>query len=146
MRPLAWGGSRVAFEGGQLALDLEGSSGTAVTRPPRSETREQIVRLVEYAPFPRSSAEQRTRIAFTRDVSASGLCLGATSAEPVGSLLHVTVRCVDGRPTLETLARVSWCASDDEGRFFVGLHLVGERRPGMRLVRRTASVCVATGA
>lgn len=136
----------MAFEGGQLALDLEAASAAAAPRLARAEIREQVVRLVEYAPFPRSSAEQRTRIAFTRDVSRSGLCLGATSAEPVGSLLHVTVRCVDGRPTLETLARVSWCASDDEGRFLVGLQLVGERRPGMRLVRRASTIRVATGA
>lgn len=136
----------MAFEGGQLALDLEGAGAGSVARPARSELREQVIRLVEYAPFPRSSAEQRTRIAFTRDVSPSGLCLGATSAEPVGSLLHVTVRCVDGRPTLETLARVSWCSCDAEGRFLVGLQLVGERRPGMRLVRRIAPARVATGA
>lgn len=136
----------MAFEGGQLALDLEGAGASAAPRSARAETREQLVRLVEYAPFPRSSAEQRTRIAFTRDVSPSGLCLGATSAEPVGSLLHVTMRCVDGRPTLETLARVSWCDCDAEGRFLVGLQLVGERRPGMRLVRRTATMRVATGA
>jgi len=136
----------VAFEGGQLALDLEGVRASGAPRSARLEVREQLVRLVEYAPFPRSSAEQRTRIAFTRDVSASGLCLGATSAEPVGSLLHVTMRCIDGRPTLETLARVTWCSCDAEGRFLVGLRLVGERRPGMRLVRRTATARVATGA
>ncbi|HVP28891.1 MAG TPA: PilZ domain-containing protein [Myxococcota bacterium] len=139
-----------AAEGLQLALDFsDQEQRITLQRASRGETREQLVRLVEYAPFPRSSAEQRTRIAFTRDVSLSGLCLGATSAEPVGSVLHLTVRSIDGRPALETLARVAWCASDSEGRFLVGLHLVGERRAGMRLVRRPASTStlrVATGA
>lgn len=133
-------------ERGQLVLQLEGASAVAKPQNTRAEAREQVVRLVEYAPYPRSSAEQRTRIAFTRDISASGLCLGATSAEPVGSLLHLTVRCVDGKATLETLARVSWCAADADARFLLGLHLVGESRSRMHLVRRSAPARIATGA
>lgn len=102
----------------------------------RREPRESIVRLVEYAPFPRIRADQRRAVGFTRDLSPSGMCLGATEALPVGSLLHVVVRCVDGRPTLDSLAQVAWCDRTEEGDVLLGLRLVSEPRPAPRFVRR----------
>lgn len=120
----------------QLALDFGGSARGGVTgTAPRREPREAVVRLVEYAPFPRVRADQRRAVGFTHDLSASGMCLGATEALPVGSLLHVVVRCVDGRPTLDSLAEVTWCCPSDEGDVLLGLRLVSER-PAPRLVRR----------
>lgn len=122
----------------QLTLDFGGSvRGSEASRPARVERRESIVRLVEYAPVPRMSVEQRCRKAVTHDVSASGMCLVAAGAEPVGSLLRVTVRCVDGRPTLDAIARVAWCAAAEDGQHRIGLALVRETRAGMKLVRRS---------
>ncbi len=75
---------------------------------------------------------------FTRDCSASGLCLGAGRPEPVGSLLRVVVRDVDGRPTLDSLARVIWCRSCADESAWLGLSLVMEVR-GRRAARVRAS-------
>lgn len=124
----------------QLALDLGLQTSVAIRpEPARVEPRETLTRLVEYAPVPRINAEQRPRVAITRDLSASGLCLAANGAEPIGSLLRVVVRTVDGRPAVDALARVAWCAGNDDGLWTIGLTLVGETRParaGMRFVRR----------
>lgn len=121
----------------QLALDFGGSArGGALAMAPRREPRASVVRLVEYAPFPRVRADQRRAVGFTRDLSTSGMRLGATEALPVGSLLHVVVRCVDGRPTLDSLAEVTWCGADSSGDVLLGLRLVSERRLAPRLVRR----------
>ncbi len=106
----------------------------------RAQARESLTRLVEYAPVPRTSADQRRRVAVTRDLSAAGLCMAASSAEPVGTLLHVSVSRVDGRPAVDALARVVWCRETSESRWWIGLSLIGEARParaGMRFVRRT---------
>ncbi len=99
----------------------------------RRERREDLVRRVEYSPFPRVEAGQRERTGFTRDVSPSGLCLRADTAEPTGSLLRLVVRDVDGRPTLESLARVAWQRPTQDGRWWLGLALLEGRR--QRLTR-----------
>jgi hypothetical protein len=67
-------------------------------------------------------------VGFTRDCSASGICLGAERPEPVGSLLRVVVRDVDGRPTLESLARVVWCRPCADQSAWLGLSLVMQVR------------------
>jgi hypothetical protein len=94
------------------------------------------VQLVEFAPFPRSRADQQRRVGFTRDVSNAGMCLAVAHGEPVGSLLHVTVRCVDGRPTLDSLARVVWLRSLENGDCLMGLQVLGERAGLLRAPRR----------
>jgi hypothetical protein len=92
----------------------------------RREERVSLVRHVEYTPFPRVAAHQRGRLAFTRDVSASGLCLRADAAEPVGSLLRVAVRGVDGRTARVAVARVVWTRPTADGAHWVGLSIVEE--------------------
>ena len=103
----------------------------------RRERREDLVRRVEYSPFPRVKADQRERTGFTRDVSPSGLCLRADVAEPTGSLLRLVVRDVDGRPTLESVARVAWRRSTPDGGWWLGLALLEGRR--QRVVRHPAA-------
>lgn len=121
----------------QLALDFGGGApGGALETAPRCEPREAVVRLVEYAPFPRVRADQRGAVGFTHDLSASGMCLGAAEALPVGSLLRVVVRCVDGRPTLVSLAQVTWCCAGNDGGVLLGLRLLGDHHTAPRLVRR----------
>jgi hypothetical protein len=82
------------------------------------------VRPVEYAPFPRSSGEQHERRGFTRDLSASGMCLRVEVPEDVGSLLRIVVADVDGRPALGSLGRVAWSRSAGDGVWHMGLSLV----------------------
>jgi hypothetical protein len=92
----------------------------------RREERFVLVRHVEYTPFPRVAVHQRGRLAFTRDVSASGLCLRTDAPEPVGSLLRVAVRGVDGRPARVAVARVVWTHPTIDGAHWVGLSIVEE--------------------
>lgn len=113
----------------------------------RREVREDVVRDVEYCRFPRVCADQRPRIGFTRDVSSSGLCLRADVPEPVGSLLRVAVRGIDGAARREGIARVVWTKPTFDGGHWMGLALV---EPGaaqavrIRYLRRPpASVEVA---
>jgi len=86
---------------------------------------------VEYAPFPRVHRDERWRAGFTLDLSPLGACLRGEEAVPAGALLHVVVRSVDGRPSLESIARVVWCACGLTGEARMGLALVAarERRP-----------------
>ncbi len=111
----------------QLAFDF-GGNGAHATLPgaSRREARQPVVRLVEYRPFPRVASDARWRTGLTRDLSDSGLCLRSELPQPVGSLLHVVVRRVDGRPAFESVARVVWCERVS-GRFLVGLGLVARR-------------------
>ena len=44
---------------------------------------------------------------------------------------------VDGRPTLDSIARVVWCKPRDNGRFWIGLALVADGRRQMLGVRHT---------
>ncbi len=94
----------------------------------RKESREDSLWIVEYARFPRIYPEQRPRIGFTRDVSGTGMCLGVDDAEPIGSLLRVTVRSLDGRPRSPSIHRVVWCSTERDGRYWLGLEFVSERQ------------------
>jgi hypothetical protein len=85
------------------------------------------VRLVEYAPFPRVHRDQRWRHGFTVDLSSRGFCLRAKDAAPNGSLVHVIVRSVDGRPFLDAIARVSWVTRGPEGDARLGLEILASR-------------------
>ncbi len=103
------------------------------SRPPvrlRSETREDGVRIAEYTGFPRRSSDQGTRVGFTRDFSASGLCLGVDLGENVGALLRVTVRYPDGSPGYTSIQRVVWCSAERDGRFWIGLELLSGTETG----------------
>jgi hypothetical protein len=114
--------------GSQLALDFGGSAGpVSRLRTARKVPREAIVRLVEYAPFPRVQRDLAVRRGVTLDLSSRGLCLRAEEAAPEGSLLHVLVRSVDGRPQLDALARVVWSAPGPAGGARMGLELVAVR-------------------
>lgn len=123
----------------QLPLDFDGhgSESDFDVRDARLESRPEVVRLVEYAPFPRVARDAQERIGYTRDENASGMCLGADRAETEGALLRVVVRDVDGQPTLDSIARVVWCKPRDNGRFWIGLALVADGRRQMLGVRHT---------
>jgi hypothetical protein len=108
----------------------------------RREVRHPVVRDVEYCRFPRVCADQRPRIGFTRDLSASGLCLRVDVSEPVGSLLRVVVRGIDGAPRREAIARVAWTGPGLDGGHWMGLTLVesgAARAVRIRALRRTAA-------
>ena len=92
----------------------------------RREAREEAVRIVEYTPFPRRSGLERPRVGFTRDFSPSGMCLGVDARENVGSLLRVTLRDVDGSTSRTAIERVVWCTEERDGRFWIGLELLGD--------------------
>jgi hypothetical protein len=89
--------------------------------PFRSEVRRDEVRIVEYARFPRTGAGEGARIAFTRDLSDSGMCIGSDEGEAVGALLRVVVRSADGRPEPAVIERVVWCRPTADGRYWIGL-------------------------
>lgn len=93
----------------------------------RREPREQLIRRVEYTPFPRVAAGDPMRLGFTRDLSPSGMCLRAETSQRVGSLLRVTVRDLDGHPARESLVRVAWSSSTADGAFWLGLSLVEDK-------------------
>lgn len=112
----------------EAALFWPGSSGQGALPQPESrirrESRQRVVRMVEHSPFPRAHAGEGRAVAFTRDLSASGICLGVERLEAEGSLLHVTVHGLDGRPSLRSIARVTRCEQDARGRLWLGLSLV----------------------
>ena len=87
----------------------------------RQEARRGFVRIVEYTPFPRVGDNAAPRIGFTRDLSRSGMCIGADAAEPVGALLRVTLREVDGDTARTAVERVVWCSPTHDGRYWIGL-------------------------
>ncbi len=107
--------------------------GTEPFETERKEPRESLVRNVEFCRFPRICADQRLRLGFTRDVSESGLCLRAESAEPRGALLRVMLRNIDGEPLREAIARVVWTAPAGSGGHWMGLALEAGRRQPIRI-------------
>lgn len=100
----------------------------------RREERSEKIRIVEYSCFPRVAPQQRPRIAFTRDISPSGLCLSVDHSEPVGSLLRLSLRDIEGRGSDYCVGRVVWSSNETDGRHWLGLELLtqaqGERREG----------------
>jgi hypothetical protein len=104
------------------------------------------VRLVEYRPFPRVASDARWRTGVSRDLSASGLCLRAERWLPSGSLLHVVVRRIDGRPAFESVARVAWCTRSPDGAWWLGLAFVASRsREALRVPRASFAECPSPG-
>jgi hypothetical protein len=122
----------------QLAFDFGGNAGPGLQPGAgRREARESVARLVEHRPFPCVASDARWRTGVTRDLSGSGLCLRAERPEPAGSLQHVVVRRIDGRPAFESVARVVWCARSGEGAWWLGLALVARRSSEPVRVRRS---------
>lgn len=123
----------------QIPLFLGADDGPVTQR---REPREQVVRAVGYCRFPRTCADQRPRIAFTRDIAPSGLCVRSDVAEPVGSLLRVAVRGVDGAPEGEEIARVVWSRPTADGGHWMGLARLeagAARAVRVRALRREVS-------
>jgi hypothetical protein len=127
----------------QLSLDFEGGGSVTTLRSVRKARRIATVRLVEFAPFPRARREERWHVGFTLDLSSKGACLRAKETKPVGSLLHVIVRGVDGRPTLDSIARIVWSANGRFGEVRMGLSMLATRS---RNPRRTPSRKTAAAA
>jgi hypothetical protein len=101
---------------------------TAEVDPVRRESREDTLRIVEYTRFPRVAVDQGPQVGFTRDLSASGMCLGVDDAEPIGSLLRVMVCGLDGFPSTARVERVVWCSAERDGRYWLGLELISDAR------------------
>ena len=116
--------------GGGLGTMAAATAARGVGR--RKEPRQRLVRLVDYAPFPRIRGGQGERCASTRDVSTSGTCLLVDVAEPVGTLLRLIVRGADGRPTLEALGRVTWSRRMATGGSRLGVALLPDTHRRMR--------------
>jgi hypothetical protein len=105
----------------------------------RAEAREDRVQVVRYCRFPRVCADQRMRTAFTRDVSPSGLCVRVDTTEPVGALLRLVPRGVDGEPEPERIGRVAWTRATADGGRWLGIAMLPceQREPiRIRYVRR----------
>jgi len=110
----------------------------------RNEPREETVRRVEYTSFPRSAADSRARVGFTRNVSDSGMALGVDEVLPVGTLLRVVVQKPDGAADFDAVARVAWCheARERSARTpnaWLGMVLVAEIRRGLARVPHSAT-------
>ncbi len=127
--------------GGQLAFDFGGNASAGRPRPVRKVRRDDAVRLVEYAPFPRIQRDSRWRHGFTLDLSSRGLCVRTKDVAPVGSWLRIILRSVDGQPTLDCVARVAW-SEDRGGSPRMGLEVI-ERKGPLR-VRRDLPVPAAS--
>lgn len=109
----------------------------------RGEDRHDRVQAVQYCRFPRVCADQRLRTGFTRDVSGSGLCVRVDQGEPVGALLRLIPRGVDGEPETERIGRVAWARPAADGGSWLGIALLDceQRRPiRIRYVRRPTSL------
>jgi hypothetical protein len=104
--------------------------------PTRHESRQKLVRMVEHRPFPRAHAGEGRAVGFTRDLSRSGMCISVERPEALGSLLHLILYGLDGRPTLDSIARVARCERDARGRLWLGLALVDPARAETALPRR----------
>ncbi len=94
--------------------------------PIRRESRVDEIRIANYSPFPRENAGQQPRIGFTRDISGLGMCLGVDQPEPIGALLKIDVRSLDGHAMGASIARVVWCTGSRDGRHWIGLDLLCE--------------------
>ena len=94
--------------------------------PIRREVRSDEIRVAQYTPFPRETASQQPRVGFTRDVSGLGMCLGVDEPEPLGALLKIDVRSIDGQSMGASIARVVWCSGSRDGRHWIGLDLLCE--------------------
>jgi hypothetical protein len=107
----------VSLSADQLALTLDALRPGPIRREPRRDT----VRIVEYTRFPRVGPDPGPRIGFTRDLSASGMCIGTDEPEAVDALLRVSVRDLGGRSSRPCIERVVWCSRARDGRYWIGL-------------------------
>jgi hypothetical protein len=107
----------VSISADQLAFTLDALRPGPIRREPRRNT----VRIVEYARFPRVGPDRAPRIGFTRDLSASGMCIGIDEPETVGGLLRVAIRDLDGGSSRPCIGRVVWCRRARDGRHWIGL-------------------------
>jgi len=107
-------------------IEVRSTPAQQVEVPIRREAREDTVRIVEFAPFPRSDSHRTPRLGFTRDLSNSGMCIGVDESEAVGSLLRICLRGIDGRVAKVAVHRVVWCNAQRDGRFWLGLEVMGE--------------------
>jgi len=98
----------------------------------RREERDEKIRIVEYSCFPRVAPRQRVRVGFTRDISPSGVCLGVDRSEPVGSLLRLSLRDIEGRSSDDCVGRVLWNSNERDGRYWLGLELLTPARTERR--------------
>lgn len=108
----------------------------------RAAERQDRVQAVQYCRFPRVCADQRLRTGFTRDVSDGGLCVHVDQGEPVGALLRLIPRGVDGEPESERIGRVAWTRPSADGGRWLGIALLDceQRQPiRLRYVRRPTS-------
>jgi len=114
-------------------------------RSVRSEPRERTVNVVEYSRYPRRLANEGRRVGYTQDRSATGLGLDLGERVNPGELLQVTLRDIDGKISVDGLARVVWCRDAGGGRAHAGVCMLREEgeRPLMR-VRRTGARARAT--
>lgn len=116
------------FEGtSQLSLDFGRTESTLGLQAARKARRIATVRLVEFAPFPRERRDEQWGVGFTLDLSSRGACLRTKEAAAVGSLLRVVVRGVDGRPTVDSIARVIWHARGNYGEVRMGISMLASR-------------------
>jgi hypothetical protein len=82
---------------------------------------------VEITPFPRLSSEDTREVVYSRDRSASGLCVGTKRPQIEGRLVRVRVLEQDGHIKAPRLARVVWCSPRDGGEHWMGLELITAR-------------------
>ncbi len=120
-------------------MSFEFSQSPFRQRAKRREPREELVRLVECTPFPRKRANERRRLAFTRDLSLSGLQVAGDYAFEEGSLLHVVLHSAQGKPIVDGLARVVWSRPEGEERHRTGLFLIAKVDRGQVRTRLSAN-------
>jgi hypothetical protein len=125
----------MSVAGIQPSLFDSGTGGSTADKRTRRELREEVVRHVEYCPFPRARSDQCLRVGFTRDFSPSGMCIRVDTPEQVGSLLRVILCDLDGRPQRESIARIAWTSPTVDGGYWIGLSLVEIGRPHPVAVR-----------
>ncbi|MEE2674780.1 MAG: hypothetical protein VX466_13345 [Myxococcota bacterium] len=92
----------------------------------RSELRDDEIRIAEYSQFPRENSSEQPRIGFTRDITGLEMCLGVDLPEPIGSLLRLDLRTLDGEALGASIGRVVWFNGTHDGRFWLGLDLLCE--------------------
>jgi hypothetical protein len=104
----------------------------------RSESRQAVVHVVEWSRYPRRSVGEKRNVAYTQDRSDMGLGLDLPESVEPNELLSITLRDIDGKHSIEGLARVIWCRPAEGGRFRAGLALLREEgeRPMLRVRRR----------
>ena len=87
-------------------VEIRSTPAEPVEVPIRREAREDTVRIVESAPFPRSDSHRRPRTGFTRDLSKSGIVeLGAQLDVP----FSITMSCYDPDASRRHCGRCESC-------------------------------------